>query len=56
VQIDGQIRATADLSTTGQRQAQQKIAEVTGLPPGKHILRLVNRGPGPVAIDALVSR
>ena len=31
VQIDGETRATADLSTTGTRQAQQVVCEVTGL-------------------------
>jgi hypothetical protein len=31
VQIDGQTRATADLSTAGPRQAQQRVCEVTGL-------------------------
>jgi alpha-L-fucosidase len=56
VQIDGQTRATADLSTTGARQAQQTVCEVTGLTPGKHAIALVNRGPGPVAVDALIAR
>jgi alpha-L-fucosidase len=54
VRIDGQIRATADLSTTGARQAQQKVCGVTGLTPGKHSITIVNKGPGPVAVDALV--
>ena len=54
VQIDGQTRATADLSTTGARQAQQGVCEVTGLTPGKHAIAIINRGPGPVAVDALV--
>jgi hypothetical protein len=54
VQIDGEIRATADLSTTGPRLAQQVVCEVTGLAPGKHTITLTNRGPGPVAIDAIV--
>jgi hypothetical protein len=54
VQIDGQTRATADLSTTGARQAQQVVCEVTGLAPGKHTMAIVNRGPGPVAVDALI--
>jgi hypothetical protein len=54
VQIDGQSRATADLSTTGGRQAQQVAAEVTGLVEGKHTIKIINRGPGPVAVDALV--
>jgi alpha-L-fucosidase len=54
VRIDGQTRAAADLSTTGTRQAQQTVCKVTGLTPGKHSIAIVNRGPGPVAIDALV--
>lgn len=56
VQIDGEGKGTADLSTTGARQAQQQVAEVTGLTSGKHTIAIVNRGPGPVAIDAIVSR
>jgi alpha-L-fucosidase len=56
IQIDGQSRATADLSTTGARQAQQVVCEVTGLTAGKHAINLVNRGPGPVAVDALIVR
>jgi hypothetical protein len=54
VQIDGQTRATGDLSTTGARQAQQRICEVTDLTSGKHSIAIINRGPGPVAVDALV--
>ena len=54
VQIDGQTRATADLSTAGARLAQQTVCEVTGLTPGKHSIHIVNNGPGPVAVDALV--
>ena len=54
VQIDGQTRATADLSTAGARLAQQTVCEVTGLTPGKHSIHIVNKGPGPVAVDALV--
>jgi hypothetical protein len=56
IQIDGQSRATADLSTTGGRQAQQVVFEVTGLTAGKHSINIVNRGPGPVAVDALIVR
>jgi alpha-L-fucosidase len=56
VQIDEQTRGTADLSTAGARQAQQKVCEVTGLTPGKHTIRVVNRGPGPVAVDAIVAQ
>ena len=54
VQVDGQPRATVDLSTTGMRQAQQKVCELNGLAPGQHSLAIINRGPGPVAVDALV--
>jgi len=54
IQIDGQTRATADLSTSGARQAQQTVCEITGLTPGKHAISIVNRGPGPVAVDALI--
>jgi hypothetical protein len=56
IQIDGQSRATSDLSTTGARQAQQVVFEVTGLTAGKHAINIVNRGPGPVAVDALIVR
>ena len=56
VQIDGKSRATADLSTTGVRQAQQRVCHVTGLTHGQHTIAIVNRGPGPVALDALIVR
>jgi hypothetical protein len=56
VQIDGQTRATADLSTAGQHLAQQTVCEITGLPAGKHAVSIINRGPGPVAVDALIIR
>jgi alpha-L-fucosidase len=56
IQIDGRTRATADLSTTGARQAQQTVFEITGLTPGKHAMAIINRGPGPVAVDALMIR
>jgi hypothetical protein len=53
VQIDGQARATVDLSTVGPRHSQQRVFEVTGLNPGNHTIRVVNLGPGPVAVDAI---
>src|ERR1017187_7007224 len=53
IQIDGHICATVDLSTTGARQAQQRVCEVTDLTHGQHAIAIVNRGPGPVALDAL---
>jgi alpha-L-fucosidase len=56
IQIDGKTRATADLSTTGARQSEQTVCEVTGLSSGKHMIRIINRGPGPVAVDALIIR
>ena len=56
IQVDGQSRATADLSTTGPRLAEQVVGEITGLTPGKHDISIVNRGPGPVAVDALIVR
>jgi alpha-L-fucosidase len=55
IQIDGQTSATADLSTTGARQAQQLVTQVTGLTTGAHTISIINRGPGAVAIDALVA-
>jgi alpha-L-fucosidase len=54
IQIDGQTSATADLSTTGARQAQQMVAQVTGLTSGNHTISIINRGPGTVAVDAIV--
>ena len=40
----------------GTRQAQQEVCEVTGLSSGKHTISIVNRGSGPVAVDALIVR
>ena len=54
VQIDGHARATVELSTTGERQAQQRVCEVAELPPVKHSIAVINGGPGRVAVDALV--
>jgi hypothetical protein len=56
VHIDGQLRATADLSTAGPRQAQQVVCEVTDLSQGKHSIAIIHRGSGPVAVDALIAR
>ena len=53
VQIDGQTRATADLSAPGARQAQQVICRVNELSTNRHVISIVNRGPGPVAVDAI---
>ncbi|HZL20366.1 MAG TPA: alpha-L-fucosidase [Polyangia bacterium] len=54
IQIDGKSQGTADLSTTGARQPQQAVATVTGLTAGNHTISIVNNGPGPVAVDAIV--
>lgn len=54
VQIDGQIHAKADLSTIDARQAQQVVCKITDLTPGRHVINLVNRGPGPVSVDAII--
>ena len=54
IQIDGQTSATVDLSTTGARQAQQAVSTVTGLASGNHTISIINRGPGTVAVDAIV--
>jgi alpha-L-fucosidase len=56
IQIDGENRATVDLSVAGARLAQQVVYELTGLSSGKHAISVVNRGPGPVAVDAIVVR
>jgi hypothetical protein len=56
IQIDGQTRTTADLASTGARQAQQIVYQTTGLTAGQHAIAIINRGPGPVAIDAIVVR
>lgn len=54
VQVDGQTRATADLSTNGSRLPQQSVGKITNLTPGDHTISIVNRGGGPVSIDALI--
>jgi alpha-L-fucosidase len=56
VQIDGQTSITADLHVKGKRQTQQAVCEVNQLNPGTHVIKIVNRGPGPVAVDAIVAR
>jgi hypothetical protein len=32
------------------------VWEVTGLIPGKHAIKIINRGSGPVAVDAIIAR
>ncbi len=53
IDIDGETKDTADLSTAGARQAQQMVSEVGGLAAGQHTISIINRGPGPVAVDAI---
>ncbi len=53
IQIDGQTRTTADLSTNGERRPQQVVCELTVLGAGKHTISIINRGPGKVALDAI---
>jgi len=54
IKIDGKSYATADLSIIGTRKAQQVVCKVTNLNQGRHTVNIVNRGPGPVAIDAII--
>jgi len=54
IQVDGQASGTADLSSPGARQPQQLVSQVTGLTSGRHTVSIINRGPGPVAVDAIV--
>jgi alpha-L-fucosidase 2 len=56
IQVDGETKATVDLSASGARQPQQLVSEVTDLAAGQHTLGIINRGPGPVAVDAIVAR
>jgi hypothetical protein len=54
IQIDGKIRATVDLSLAGAYQPQQNVYQAKDLKPGRHVIKIVNRGPGSVSLDALV--
>jgi len=56
IQVDGQVKDTVDLSASGARQPQQLVSTVTGLTAGQHTLSIINRGPGPVAVDAIVAQ
>jgi hypothetical protein len=56
VQIDGRTRSTVSLSTTGPRKPQQIVFEVADLSATAHTISLINRGSGPVAVDALIVR
>ena len=54
VQIDGQTYATVDLSIVGERKPQQIVCKLNGLASEKHVLKIINRGQGKVAIDAML--
>jgi hypothetical protein len=54
IQIDGQTRSAIDLSIQGERKPQQVVYEETGLPAGKHIIKIINHGNGKVGIDAII--
>ena len=56
IQVDGQMKDTVDLSASGARQPQQLVSAVTGLTAGQHTISIINRGPGPVAVDAIVAK
>ncbi|HJV77455.1 MAG TPA: alpha-L-fucosidase [Paludibacter sp.] len=56
IQVDGKTCAMADLSTTGKRQSQQVVCEISGLSSSQHVISVVNRGSGPVAVDAILVR
>jgi hypothetical protein len=56
IQIDGKTQATVDLTTTGKRSPQQIVFETTGQNATEHTIALINRGSGPVAVDALIVR
>jgi alpha-L-fucosidase len=56
IRIDGQTRATVDLSAAGERQAQQVVCEIADLASSQHSIAIVNLGGGPVAVDALIVR
>ena len=53
IQIDGQTRDRGSLHH-GRPHAQQLVFQVTGLTAGEHVISVIDRGPGPVAIDAIV--
>jgi alpha-L-fucosidase len=56
IQIDGKINAKVDLSSPDSRQPQQIVYFASNLTPGIHVINIVNSGPGPVAVDAIIVR
>jgi len=55
IMIDGKTRATVDLSLNETRKVQQVVYNTKMLTPGKHFIKIINRGSGPVSIDALIN-
>ena len=55
IKIDGNALATVDLSIKGTRKPQQVVYKAMHLPQGKHFIEIVNRGDGPVSIDAIIA-
>jgi hypothetical protein len=56
IKVDGKVRATADVATTGKRRVQQVVYEIRDLNADKHSISIVNRGNGKVSVDALIVR
>jgi alpha-L-fucosidase len=54
VKIDGKTRSKVDLSTTDKRLSQQIVCKLNDLTKGKHVISILNLGPGPVAVDAIL--
>lgn len=54
IQVDGKTLSTVDLSTSGKRKPKQLVCQLSDLGEGNHIMKIVNRGSGKVAIDALI--
>jgi len=55
IMMDGKSRGVIDLSANGAAQKQQIVFKDNNLPLGKHSIKLINRGGGQVAIDALIT-
>ena len=56
VKIDGEVRTTVDLSTNGTRKPRQVVCNLSHLTSGRHSINIVNKGFGPVAVDAIQVR
>ena len=52
--IDGKSRGIFDMSTVSERRPQQEIYCESDMTSGKHIVKIIHRGEGKVAIDAIV--